>query len=119
MDELEPIEDKSVFTESLQRAIASVTEEHKELSELEARKLAKPNMLMYELKQAWWTEFLYAQSKGQTMRVYKVYSGLCHKDHFYNRIIKSTDKMAWLIQPLATYDVKVRSALQKALDRVP
>jgi len=111
--------DKSFFTDALYRSIQSIPDGYRDMSEEEARKLAKPNMLLYELKQSWWTEYIHAQETGNKMRVYKIYTGVCHKDHFYNRVIKDPKRMAWLIQPLETYEVKVSAMLQKALERVP
>ena len=114
MDENKEI---SVYTDSIKKAIESIPEQYLDMAEDKLEREAQPNLKLYELKRKFWEEIFEAQKTGRTMKPKNVYDGVMSDAMFFNRILKTPVKVAWLIAPLTTYENRTKAALDKVTKR--
>lgn len=105
------------YTEGLKRHIEQIPQELLELSEKDLRKKINPSLKLYEVKRAFWEELYLAQEQNREMRMWRVYDGKFSKQYFYDKVIKNFYKLAWIIQPLNSYEDKTKAALDKITER--
>ena len=107
----------SVYSDKVKEAIESIPQELYSLSEEALRYRVKPTLKLYEVKRAFWEELLLAQERGAPMRTWRVYDGKVSKAYFYDKVLTSHEKMAWITSPLDTYEDKSKAALDMISNR--
>ena len=107
----------SVYTDKMKEAIESIPQELYLLSEEALRVRVKPTLKLYEVKRAFWEELLMAQERGKPMRTWRIYDGKMSKTYFYEKVLNSTLKMAWITSPLDAYEDKSKAALDMVTAR--
>jgi hypothetical protein len=118
MDEREYEEEKqvTVYSSALEKAISSIPDDIRYMSEEKLRTKIQPTLKLYEVKRAFWEELTEAQERGKKMRMWRIHQNLCNKEYFY-RIIRDPNKMAWIISPLVHYEDKTKAALDAVSER--
>ena len=113
------MEDESaitVYSDKIKECIEAIPERIRLMTEERLRKEVDPNIKLYEVKRAFWEEITRAQGSGRRMIVARVYSGKMGKESFYD-MIKDPYKMAWITNPLTTYEDRTQAALDKVTER--
>lgn len=83
----------------------------------EANKITSPVDNRIRLK--FWMEFEYAQANhNKEIDVARVYAGICSKEYFYKRYMRSPSKVAWMLCPPSGYALKAEEALEFGLDQL-
>jgi len=106
----------TVYSDKVKECIEKIPEHIMEMSEEKLRQEVDPNIKLYEVKRSFWEEITKAQSEGRRMVVARVYRNIMHKESFYD-MIKNPYAMAWIINPLTTYENRTMAALDKVTER--
>ena len=70
------------------------------------------------LRLKFWDEYDRAQATQTGMDMISVFAGICTKDYFYGRYLKAPEKVAWLLNPPASYTIKMEEALSYGVDQL-
>ncbi len=71
------------------------------------------------LRLKFWVEYDRAREAGvRHMNMNNVWSGICHKEFFYNVYLKHPEKVAWMVCIPTTYAVKMEEALNFGIDQL-
>lgn len=71
------------------------------------------------LRVRFWDEYERAQANSQKkFRMENVYAGVCTHGYFFERYLKSNERVAWLLTPPASYVVRAEEALGFGLERM-
>lgn len=88
---------------------------YKALSKDNKRPTATDNRLRIKF----WMEYEYAQTYyKKKIDMVRVVAGICPIDYFYNKYVKSPSRIAWMLTPPISYEMKTREALDFGLDQL-
>ena len=107
----------TIFTEVLLRRIQEIPQEYRDSSELTLRKLANPDLHLYELKRSFWKEMERVDREGGRFIATNVYVDLTSKAYFYESVLRKPKKLAWILSPMVKYEIKTKAILDKLTDR--
>jgi hypothetical protein len=77
-----------------------------------------PNATDNRLRLKFWNEYDRAQAEQNRMDMIAVYSGVCSREYFSKRYVQSAEKLAWLMCPPASYEVKMEEALAFGIEQL-
>jgi len=106
----------TVYSDKIKECIEAIPDHIRSMDEEELRKEIDPNIKLYQVKRSFWEEITRVQGSGKRMIVAKVYNNIMGKEYFYD-MIKDAHKMAWIINPLTSYEDKTQAALDKVTER--
>lgn len=79
----------------------------------------QPTATDNRLRLKFWFEFDRAMSQGlDKMLVVNIIAGVCSKELFYDKYLKSPSKVAWLLCPPTGYIIKAEEALEFGLEQL-
>lgn len=71
------------------------------------------------LRLKFWDEYDRCQSMGKgSMQMASVIAGICSKQFFYDRYLKTAEKVAWLLCPPTGYLTKAEEALEFGIEQI-
>lgn len=106
-----------IYTDAIRNAIEAIPQELIVKSEEELRKLVKPSYQNYQFKNYFWDEMARATNTGTRMVARRIYEKMFCRQHFYDRVLKNKELMAWVITPIVEYENKAKAALDKISER--
>jgi hypothetical protein len=117
MEQREISINETVFTDGIKRHIERIPEELRLQSDKELEKQFKPSANLYRIRQAFWKEIAIAEERNKKIRPKHIYTGIVSEQYFFDKILRSDLKLAWIISPLATYEDMCNAILQKGMQR--
>ena len=103
--------------EALRNAVKRVPERLWELSEENLREHARPTQTDYALRTALWNEFRVASRSGAKIKPARLYAGICSYTHWWANILRSPEKLAWILQPIQDYEKSLEPLLPRLTER--
>lgn len=103
---------------ALGKALSRVPKQYLDLSEEEARTLAKPTKTDYALRVSLWREITLSNETGDTISSSRIHRGVCSYQHFWQNVLGRPEKLAWLLQPVRDYEEMLEPLLLKAQERL-
>lgn len=82
-----------------------------------------PSQLLHQLRFSFWKEFEFCQQKIQRtgqpafLRARAIYTGVCSKGQFYDRILNDPPSVAWMVRPPVQYELANEELLDLAQRR--
>jgi hypothetical protein len=98
-----------------QEAIEKIPKNLLEMSEHELEKLLDPHVTTSRLRIAFWTEYERAQATLTQFRMSSVYSCVCTKQQFHNKILSDPEKLSWIICPPSDYIIAMKEVLMQGV----
>lgn len=109
----------SLLTPGLARQYEKIPQTYHEMHEDELRKLAHPTDTEEMLRISFWREVRNCAEKlGEVLSPINVYTGACTKEHFYNYIVSKPEKLALILRPPASYEMKANVILDRGTSRI-
>jgi len=102
---------------ALRRAIESMSEELLVLSETTLKRRVQPTQVDWCLRLALWNEIRFAECSGTTIDQQRIYQGICSYQHWVQNVIKSPEKLAWLLCPVVEYQKQIQALLGLAASK--
>lgn len=81
-----------------------------ELDTEEIKQKVRPSSTLNKLRIAFWVEYDISCRLKKTMNTGRIFGGICAREHF-SRLIAKPKNMAWLIQPISSYQASLEDAL--------
>lgn len=117
----------NIVPDSIKEAMDKHLFEHEELFNHDEHTLARKLRSLEEtvtatdnrIRLRFWMEYDYAQTYHcNNIDISRVVAGICSREFFYKRYLKSPYKVAWLLTPPTTYIVKANEALEYGLEQL-
>lgn len=103
----------------VQSAMRSVNPEYLLKDEIELKKILKPTAVMNRLRLRFWEEYDVAVASGKSsMRMTKVYPGICHVDYWDKVVCKDPRYFAWITCPPVNYEVAMKDILDEGIRQI-
>lgn len=78
----------------------------------------EPSQTDNQLRFKFWFEYEAALQEHRKMEPVRVYAGICSKQYFFERVMTSAVKVAWIATPPLNYDIKLDEALAYGMERM-
>lgn len=98
--------------------LGAVPNEVLEMSDDELRKLAKVSVDVERLRIALWQEYERANRTNTSMQIGNIFSGLCPREAFLNRIIQNSYTMAYMCRPPLNIAIAIEEALLLSIEQM-
>lgn len=108
----------NIVAPEVKAAILRLPRELLLMDEKALKRKAAPTDTVNYLRLNFWLEYNRAQEKQCRMLVSNVLRGVCSKEWFYDGVLASDLKLAWIITPPADYAVVQADIFQTALDKL-
>lgn len=103
----------------VQEAMRGINPDYILKDEIELRKILKPTAMMNRLRLRFWEEYDFACSTGKsTMRISKVYVGVCHIDYWLKVVCTDPRYFAWIVCPPVNYEVAMKDILDEGIRQI-
>lgn len=79
---------------------------------------AQPSPTDNRLRLRFWDEYDRAQQKMDPMNMRNIFSGICFQEFFYKHYLRRPEKVAWLLTPPVSYQVKMEEALAFGIEQM-
>jgi len=101
------------------QGVLAIPEELLLEDEAELSKRFKATPLDFALKKQLWKKFYEAQKTGEMrLRMVDLYDGVCTDAYFFNNILKTPVRVAWLVSPPLDYDSMIEEAFRFSFEKV-
>ena len=98
--------------------ILNVPAELLEISLDEIKEKLQPSVMLHRLRFTFWNEYECAIDQGRMMRMSKVWAGICHENHFRDRVSKNQLAMAFILHPPTDYLTVVKESPQAGMENL-
>jgi len=96
---------------ALQKAIAAIPPEYGLLSEKALEGAIQPTELDYLLRSSFSRELERVRINGGTIKAVDIYGEFCARSWFYEKVIASGKRLAWLTRPMPRYEKMMEATL--------
>lgn len=101
----------NIVTPAIRDAIDKLPSKYMKASEKQLTNWCEPGHIENQIRICFWNEYEYAQDNMCRMRAPFIYQLACSKDHFYNVILESSTKVAWMLHPPQDYMLSMEELL--------
>ncbi len=111
----------NLVPDAVRRSMERIPAEYLLMDEVELESHAprqKWTLVDRRLRTAFWIEYARAQDAGTGMQMTLVYSGTCSRPYFYNTILESKSKLAYIMSPPTNYALAMEEALNFGVMRL-
>lgn len=117
-DESDPASVISLAPEAVREAMERVPVEWRALPEKDLRIIVQPNEIDERVRLTFWAEYFRALEAGKRMSATGAHAGACNRLTYYRSILTNPDRMAFILSPPVSHDVRAEVALNKAYRRI-
>lgn len=118
LDKSNPRSLVNIVPSEVRAAILRIPKELLLMEEKALRRKVKPSDTLNYLRLNFWLEYNRAQERQCRMMMSNVLRGACSKEWFYDGVVSSDDKMAWILTPPADYTVVQVDIFQTSLEKL-
>lgn len=119
MDPENPLGLLALTTGSLRAAIEAVPADMALMEERKLRERINPTPVDYSLRTSFWREYeLAVRNRDSKIYAASIYAGICSDAYFYQKFLKDTDRVAWLLRPLQGYMKEIEAVLVRGTERL-
>lgn len=108
----------NMVPEGLQQAMLTINPTWMRWKESTLENKCDPQPRDYRIRVAFWNEYNYAKDMGKQVSLARVVNGNCSWDYWYNVVLKSPKKLAWILYPPGDYLIFMEEMLHLGLKRM-
>lgn len=108
----------NIVPNSLREAMLGLEDKWRNLSEVELKRMCKPEVEHAKLRLQFWAEYNKAQDQGRMVQVGAVIRGVCSQEWWNSRVLRCPEKVAYIVVPPRDYLSTMAEMLDFGMDRL-